>query len=259
MGPGNHPSWACVFCVCVCVCVCLCCKGSMLPGHVLWMSQHPWGGGVTEGGYQAEQGLLQLCDSSLLSVALPFSLLIWPCLWSRHSKIDKVSLKSQSNPSTDWEITFEDTVPCTETALLRVLNDLLLAADSGSPVVLVLLDLTAAFDTVDHRVLLSRLKHIGIKGTALQFFSSYLTNRSFSVQLGEFTSSSAAPLPCGVPQGSILGPILFLIYILPLGDIMKIHNISFHCFADDVQLYLPFKTDDQAPPPHPSSWVFGDF
>lgn len=135
----------------------------------------------------------------------------------------------------------------TETALLRVFNDILLTADSGNSVLLVLLDLTAAFDTVDHNILIYRLEHhVGIGGTALDWFRSYLSDRSFSVSLGEFHSSSAL-LPCGVPQGSILGPLLFSIYLLPLGHIIKKHKVSFHFYADDCQIYLPLKHNDLNP------------
>ena len=86
-----------------------------------------------------------------------------------------------------------------------------------------------------------------IKGTALLWFSSYLRHRTFSVSLG-CSSSSSAPVSYGVPQGSILGPLLFCLYMLPLGDIIRRYDISFHFYADDTQLYLPLKSDNSIPP-----------
>ena len=131
----------------------------------------------------------------------------------------------------------------TESALIRVFNDILLANDSGDYVILVLLDLTSAFDTVDHDILVARLQHlVGICGSALDWFRSYLADRTMCVQVAG-SESQIAPLSYGVPQGSILGPLLFSLYMLPLGSILRKHGISFHFYADDSQIYVPLKKD----------------
>ena len=107
----------------------------------------------------------------------------------------------------------------TETALLRVKNDLLMAVDGRKAVVLVLLDLSAAFDTVDHVIMCRRLENLlGIRGKALDWFVSYLSARSQCVSVEEALSDMLC-LIFGVPQGSVLGPILFAIYTLPLSRI----------------------------------------
>ena len=132
----------------------------------------------------------------------------------------------------------------TETSLLKVTSYLLIHLDAGMGSVLVLLDLAAAFDTVDHETLLKRRRDwVGLSGTALGWFSSYLSNRMCRVSIKNHTSS-ISNIRYGVPQGSILGPILFSIYMLPLGEVIKRHGISFHFYADDSQLYLPIKSND---------------
>ena len=129
----------------------------------------------------------------------------------------------------------------TETALLKVQNDIAVALDNKSMVVLVLLDLSAAFDVIDHTVMLKRFQHsFGITSNALKWIHSYHTERVQCVAIGSETSSNKH-LKCGVPQGSVLGPKEYCMYTKPVGEIVKKYNLSYHCYADDTQLYITIK------------------
>ena len=132
----------------------------------------------------------------------------------------------------------------TETALLKVQTDILEALDRGSGCVLVMLDLSAAFDTLDHDILLDRLRTtFGITGTALSWFRSYVTGRSQAVTIDGAVSAPAG-LQYGVPQGSVLGPILYSMYTQPLADVIQQHDVHDHFYADDTQLYHMFTPRD---------------
>ena len=133
-----------------------------------------------------------------------------------------------------------------ETALLRVANDFLVALDNGNEVLLVLLNYTAAFDTVNHSILLHRLEHrFGISGTVLRWLKSYLNDRSQYIKVDGFDSSSIS-LNYGVPQGSVLGPLLFTLYVRAIEDIIKHHGLDAMFYADDTQIYIVLNAKERS-------------
>jgi len=132
----------------------------------------------------------------------------------------------------------------TETALLKVSNDILLELDKRKCVYLVLLDLSAAFDTIDHTVFLSRLHEENmISDEALDWMKSYLTNRMQCVSING-TMSTKIDLEFGFPQGSTIGPFGFKLYTKPLSSIARKHDINIPLYADDTQLYVSFDPEE---------------
>ncbi len=134
----------------------------------------------------------------------------------------------------------------TETTFFKVTNDILYTVDNKQLVILVRLDLSAAFNAVDHKILLHALEHeFGIIGSALAWIKSYLSGHYQTVYVNG-ASSTKMPLSCGVPQGLVLGPKLFKMYTLALTVIPKHHEIPYHFYADDGQLDIVFDlpTDD---------------
>ena len=134
-----------------------------------------------------------------------------------------------------------------ETAIVKIHNDVMMMIDEKSNVLLVLLDLSAAFDTINHDILIQRLKNMyGINGTVLKWIKSYLNGRSFTVTIKR-SSSSSCTIEIGVPQGSILGPLLFILYTKDLQRIVQKYGLQIHLYADDTQIYFSIDIDCDEP------------
>lgn len=134
-----------------------------------------------------------------------------------------------------------------ETAITKIHNDLMIMMDKKTNVVLLLLDLSAAFDTINHDLLLNKLVRLyGISDVALNWLKSYLTNRTFKVVVNG-ASSSYCDLSIGVPQGSILGPLLFILYTRDLEHVVTKYGFSVHLYADDTQVYFVFDVNSTNP------------
>jgi len=126
----------------------------------------------------------------------------------------------------------------TETLLIRLLSEIYGAIDRSQVNLLALFDVSAAFDTVDHDVLLQRLSiSFGLSGNILDWLTSYLQDCSFMVAHGS-TRSLWVPAPVGLPQGSVLGPLLYIIYTADLGSILAAASVLGQSYADDLQAYI---------------------
>lgn len=173
----------------------------------------------------------------------PISLL--PALSKVLEKIISTQLSEHVNKHNFLPVTqsgFRAGYSCT-TAMLNVTDDILSASDRGCVTALVLLDYSKAFDTVNHMVLTTILRYTGANDNAVSFISDYLSGRTQVVKLDDNTTSKPIPVTQGVPQGSILGPLLFSIYTSVFMKHIKFCKV--HIYADDTQLYHSF---------NPSNW-----
>ncbi len=182
-------------------------------------------------------------NTSLIENYRPVSLLPFIAKTLERVVFNQVSLFLSQNNKLDAKHSCFRSGHSNETALLSVTEALRIAKADSKSSVLILLDLSAAFYTVNHQILLSTLSSLDITGIPLRWFKSYLTGQSFKVAWGGEVSKTHQ-LVTGVPQGSVLGPLLFSTYTTSLGPIIQAHSFSYHFYADDTQLYLSFRPDD---------------
>ena len=157
------------------------------------------------------------CFEKILERLICKRMLVFP---KKHSILYKLQFGFRENHSTVM-------------ALIEALNEIYKNLDEGKFVLGVFLDLKKAFDTIDHKILLKKLEHYGIRGIVNKWFSSYLLNRKqFTAVNGE--SSTLSSINIGIPQGSVLGPLLFTIYV---NDIANSTNLQPRLFADDTNIF----------------------
>ena len=180
-------------------------------------------------------------DKMLINNYRPVSIL--PSLSKIYEKLmyDKLnSFLDQNDILNDHQFGFRSK-HSTSMALSLLVDKILDALDNNELVLGVFLDFSKAFDTIDHRILLKKLEHYGVRGLSLSWFDSYLTCRKQFVSYNN-AKSETANISCGVPQGSILGPLLFIIYI---NDIVRVSNVLFPVvFADDTNVFIQGKNID---------------
>jgi len=127
---------------------------------------------------------------------------------------------------------------------MEVLGGVFTAADYKQVIVLIGLDLSAALNTIDHWLLLDRLRiEFGVTEIPLRWLQSYLEGRTQFIKMGQH-ESHATEVDVGVPQGSVLGPLLFAVYYSPVADVITHHSIQYHKYTDEMQLHLTMCADN---------------
>ena len=184
--------------------------------------------------------LLKKCslDVDILSSYRPVSNLtqVSKCL----EKVTAQQLKEHISGMTALYQSASKSNHSTETALIAVCDDSKRDFDNRKETALIMIDLSAAFDTISHSIFIQRLRNrYGITHNALKWLQPYLAERYQCVSISDHHSHSFK-LSTGVAQGSVLGPLQFSLYVQPIGDIIRNHGLSFHHYADDLQLHDHF-------------------